>query len=377
MTSPTPESPSRRTALYDLHVEAGAKLVPFAGYDMPIQYTSILDEHKTVREAAGLFDVSHMGVAIARGADALAALDYAVTRDLSALETGKAAYTLLCQRDGNTVDDLIVYRAGPSALYLVLNASNKTKDVEHFRELFRGRRVELTDPLDEIVLLALQGPKSAELLRRLDFRMTSEVPGHRDSTSLPVAFSFFEARVGGIDVRLATTGYTGEPGVEIFAPRALAPRLWQMLLEAGRALGVKPCGLGARDTLRTEMGYSLYGHELSESINPVEAGLSWAIGWKKPDFVGKDALLAAKAHPARKLVALEKKGSRQAPRPGMAVCAANGERVGEITSGTFSPSLGYGIGLALVRADAPDALSVDMRGTRVPFDTTKRPFLKK
>ncbi|MBS1982541.1 MAG: glycine cleavage system aminomethyltransferase GcvT [Bdellovibrionales bacterium] len=365
-----------QTALHSEHKKLGAKFAPFAGYDMPIQYTGIIDEHSAVRKAAGLFDVSHMGVATVEGPDAHAFLNHALTRDLSKLTPGKAAYSLLCHPDGGTVDDLIVYCATPTQFFLVLNASNKDKDMAHLQKLAAGRKLTLQGPLPQYSLLALQGPASETLLRACGFEIT-QGPRPTDATKvLPPVFSFFEARIGEIPVRMATTGYTGETGGEIFVDNKHAVQLWEKLLLAGAALGVKACGLGARDTLRTEMGYSLYGHELSDTINPVEAGLSWAIGFDKPDFVGKSALVAAKAQPQRKLISLQN-NSRQAPRAGMRVLNAEGQDVGEITSGTFSPSLGYAVGLALVNANSVGPYSVDVRGNRVAFETTTRPFLKK
>lgn len=366
--------PLRHTSLHALHKSAGARLVPFAGYDMPVQYKGIIQEHKAVREAAGLFDVSHMGFAKCTGAQAQEFLNFAVTRDLSALAVGHAAYSLLCKEDGGTIDDLIVYRANQTEFHLILNASNKDVDMAQLRALannFNGD-VNLEGPLDTMSLLALQGPRSGEILEKAGTRAEPFQGG-----KLPAPFHYFEATIAGIPVRLATTGYTGESGVEIFVASDRAPKLWQKLLEAGKPLGLEPCGLGARDTLRTEMGYSLYGHELTEEINPVEAGLSWAVGFAKPKFVGRDAITQAKAAPRRKLIALKNESSRQAPRPGMNIVDASGRPVGTVTSGTFSPSLGYVIGLGLVEAASQAPYQIDIRGQQSPFELTKRPFYKK
>lgn len=372
----TPENALRRTPFFEDHVALGARRAPFAGYDMPVQYSGIMDEHKAVREAAGLFDVAHMGVATVEGAGAFEFLNESLTRDLSKTVPGKAAYTLLCHDSGGTVDDLIVYRRRPDLFYLVLNASNKDKDMARLRELARGRSdVKLTGPIDDIALLALQGPKSEAVLAAAGFKKdAATLVTNQPERTLPEAFSFFKAEIAGIPVDVATTGYTGERGCELFVANKNARALWAALMKAGAPLGLKPCGLGARDTLRTEMGYSLYGHELLDTINAVEAGLSWAVGFDKPKFTGHEALRAAKAKPARKLVAL-KNSSKQAPRAGMKVIdRATGAEVGEITSGTLAPSLGYVIGLALVRADATGPYDIDIRGTRVPYETTKRPF---
>jgi aminomethyltransferase len=355
----------RRTALWASHVKLGARMMPFAGYDMPVQYSGLIEEHQAVRTAAGLFDVAHMGVARVEGPGAAAYLDRACTRKLAALAPGRAAYTLLCRENGGTVDDLIVYRERADLFWLVLNAGNKNKDIAYLRSLTGDFDVSVSGPLEEWSVLALQGPKAELVLRALGFDGDWMKP-----------FSFIPMRLtGDVDVKLAFTGYTGEPGCEIFVPTSRAADFWDKTLEAGRPFGLKPVGLGARDTLRTEMGYSLYGHELEEDINPIEAGLSWAVSFDK-DFVGKAALAEAKATPRRKLVAL-KTASKQAPRHGMAVCAANGQVVGKITSGTYAPSLGYAIGLALVTASESGPYFVDIRGKLEPFELAERPFYLK
>ena len=334
---------------------------------MPVQYTGLIDEHTAVREKAGLFDVSHMGIATLEGAHVHKFLNDVVTRDLSKVIPGKAAYSLLCRESGGTVDDLILYRQSETLYYAVLNASNKDKDVAYLRSLNTPEYgVQIKTHFDTHSLLALQGPKSEDILRRLGF-----------AQAWPEAFTFLQVSLLGIPVHLAFTGYTGERGCEIFVANENALKLWNALMEQGLPLGLKPVGLGARDTLRTEMGYSLYGHELSETINPVEAGLSWAVGFKKDRFVGKAALDQAKAHPTRKLVAL-KNNSKQAPRPGMKVFDLESQKeCGEICSGTFAPSLGYVIGLALVSAQSSGRYAVDIRGAQISFETTTRPFLKR
>lgn len=360
----------KKTALYSDHRRLNARLVPFAGYEMPVQYSGLIDEHTAVRQAAGLFDVSHMGIAVCEGPAAAEFLNTSVTRDLSPLTPGKAAYTLLCLENGGTVDDLIIYRSSNEKFYLVLNASNKEKDFAYFQRLLDSQpalkqKCQLSTLFDSHSLLALQGPNTAEILSRL---------GHSGGMLAP--FTFISAKLDGVSVHMAFTGYTGEKGCEIFIDNVNASKLWNKILEVGKDVGIKPIGLGARDTLRTEMGYSLYGHELSETINPVEAGLSWAVGFSKAQFVGKEALVAAKAKPARKLICL-KHSAKQAPRDSMPVLDSAGAVVGKITSGTFAPSLGYAIGMALVNADAQAPYTVDIRGTHVQFELTTRPFLKR
>jgi aminomethyltransferase len=349
----------RKTPLWEEHKALKARLVPFAGYDMPVQYSGIVEEHKAVREGAGIFDVSHMGFAELKGDRVRDFLNHLLTRDFSKLPPGKAAYCCMCREDGGTLDDLIVYCESDKHFFAVLNAGNKEKDLAHLRDHAARFEVRVDGPLD-VALIALQGPKAFEILSSL---------GDKGATD---AFTFRKSQLAGIDVRLALTGYTGERGCEIIVPSKDAAKLWRILLEKG----AKPVGLGARDTLRTEMGYSLYGHELLENINPVEAGLSWVVGWKKENFIGKAALDAAKAHPKRKLVCL-KVNSRQAPRPEMRVYDSRGQDVGWMTSGTFAPSLGYSIGMALVDAASVEPFSVDIRGTKVAFETTTRPFYKK
>ncbi len=336
-------------------------MAPFAGYEMPIQYSGVMQEHQFVRTQAGIFDVAHMGVASVKGAQARAFLDQAVTRDLSKLEPGRAAYALLCHENGGTVDDLIVYAIGPDEFWLVLNAGNKEKDLRHLGSLPDSHNVRIQAHFEEISLIALQGPESVSVLEKLGMKDAS---AHKP-------FSFMESSLAGIPVRVAFTGYTGEKGCEIFVPTDEALPLWKALLDAG----ARPCGLAARDTLRLEMGYSLYGHELLDNIDPVEAGLSWAIGWKKNSFVGKTALEASKAAPKRKLIALLNDG-KQAPRAEMDVFDGSGQKVGYVTSGSFAPSLGHAVALALVSQNSTEPYTVAIRDKQIPFRVTQRPFRK-
>jgi len=356
----------KKTALFEEHLGLKARMVPFAGYSMPVQYSGLMSEHQCVRSHVGIFDVSHMGIAICEGPQAFDFLNSSLTRDLTNTEPGKAAYTLLCLENGGTVDDLIVYRLSQNLFYLVLNASNKEKDFAYLQTLkTQFPDCTLKNCFDSHSLFAVQGPESFKLLKEMGF-----------AQSPPKAFSFCEAVLGGVKVFLAFTGYTGESGYEVFVANSDAIVLWKEFFKKGAAFKIEAIGLGARDTLRTEMGYSLYGHELSEDINPVEAGLSWAIGFKKNNFVGKAALEAAKANPKRKIIAL-KNSSKQAPRPDMEVYDSRNLRVGKITSGTYAPSLGHAIGLALVDQQSQAPYSVDIRGSKILFDVTDRPFLKR
>jgi aminomethyltransferase len=361
-----PSSPLKKTSLWAWHQAHGAKLVPFAGYEMPIQYEGVIPEHKSVRENCGLFDVSHMGVARISGSQATAFLDAYFTRDLSKLSPGKAAYGFFCRENGGTVDDLIVYKSSVNEYYLVLNASNKEKDLAYLCAAKDSNSVRIEALFDDLSLFALQGPKALLLLSELNVDTNS----HK-------AFSFFDTEIFGVSVKIAMTGYTGEKGCEIFVANEDAPKIWEGLLQIGQKYAIKPIGLAARDTLRTEMGYSLYGHELSEEISPVESDLLWAINFKKSiPFLGQAALTTQKDKPKRKLVALMNP-SRQAPRPNMSVEDASGKTVGLITSGTYAPSLDYSIGLALVDQNSQAPYSVRIRPDKlVEFKITTRPFLK-
>jgi aminomethyltransferase len=356
----------KKTSLWQWHKDHGAKMLPFAGYDMPIQYAGVIPEHKAVRQACGLFDVSHMGVAKVTGSQATPFLDRCFTRDLSKLASGKASYGFFCRESGGTVDDLIIYKISASEYYLVLNASNKDKDLSFLGSQPESNSVRLQSYFEESSLFALQGPRAFSILAELGIAADSHP-----------TFSFFEASLAQSSVKIALTGYTGERGCEIFVANEDAPRVWNALLQAGEKFGIQPIGLAARDTLRTEMGYSLYGHELTEDISPIEADLAWAVNFKKAiPFVGQRALEAHRQNPRRKLIAL-KHESRQSPRPNMSVEDPNGRVVGHITSGTYAPSLDCSIGLALVEQNSEGPYSVRLRPDKiVPFEKTTRPFYK-
>jgi aminomethyltransferase len=365
----------RTSPLHDRHVAAGAKLADFSGWSMPIEYAGggVLAEHAAVRSGVGLFDVSHLGTATVTGPGAAAFVDSCLTNDLSRIGPGQAQYTLCCLPDGDphaggVVDDLIVYLHGPDDVLLVPNAANAAEVLRRLSaEAPDG--VTVTDRHREVAVLAVQGPRALQVLELLG------LPGE-----LPY-MSFVTGTGGaGADVTVCRTGYTGEHGYELLVGADRAGELWDAVLEAGQDLGIRPCGLGARDTLRTEMGYPLHGHELSAEITPVQARAGWAVGWKKPAFWGREALTAEKAAgPARLLWGLLADG-RGIPRPGMAVLGADGERVGEVTSGTFSPSLRTGIALALIDSSAGVAegsrLSVDVRGRTQEVQVVKPPFVE-
>lgn len=352
----------RRTPLYEEHMALGARLVDFAGWEMPVQYAGIKAEHQAVRNHAGLFDVSHMGEAVFRGPDAEAAIQRLVTRDVSRLAEGQAGYAAVCYEDGGTVDDVLVYRR-PEDFLIVVNASNREKDLEHFRANTKDLEVEVSDESDDWALLALQGPEVAGMLQSFTDMDLSPIKYYR----------FVEGEVDGAAATFSRTGYTGEDGFEIFLRPDCAPRVWRRLVEAGAT----PVGLGARDTLRLEAGMCLYGNELDEETTPLEAGISFAVHLtKEPEFIGRGALLREDLEGLRKkLVGFELEG-RGIARHGHTV-TEGAEIVGQVTSGTHSPTLNRAIGLALVEPGVQDRFSVVIRDRPVPARTVPLPFYKR
>ncbi|MBC8104811.1 MAG: glycine cleavage system aminomethyltransferase GcvT [Cytophagales bacterium] len=370
----TIESPATtilRTSLFEMHGAAGAKMVPFAGWEMPIQYQGVLPEVTAVRESAGLFDVSHMGRVRVRGGDAFAYLQHLTVNDVSRLPGagGAAQYSLLCREAGGIIDDIIVYRLGPDEFIVVVNASNREKDLGWMRgHTAAFSDLVLEDETRETALIAVQGPKAMDLVDQLS---------DRDVTVLP-RFGLDETVVAGIPTLAARTGYTGEDGVELFCPADAAPDLWKALADAG---GV-PCGLGARDTLRVEAGLPLYGHEMDEHTHPYEARLGWVVRTdKSSDFLGKNTLKAIKNAPRKKtLVGVAMEG-RAIPREGYPVLSGNngGDAIGYITSGTFSPTLGKGVAMARIaagHAEKETPVEVLIRDTHHTARVAPLPFYK-
>ncbi|MXX03144.1 MAG: glycine cleavage system aminomethyltransferase GcvT [Gemmatimonadetes bacterium] len=355
----------QKTALYDRHLALGAKLVPFSGWEMPVQYEGILAEHHAVRTAAGLFDVSHMGRVEISGPDAVAFANHVTVNDVERLKPYRSQYTLACRTDGGVIDDFLVYRM-PDRLLVVPNAGNREKDLDWFRSHAVAYDVEIRDLSQESMLIALQGPRSEQILDPL-------AEAGLDSLRFQ---GFVETRVGGIDARVFRTGYTGEDGFEIWYPAEHAAALWDLLLESGASGGLKPCGLGARDTLRLEAGLALYGHEIDESINPIEAGLGWTVKLKKPDFIGRDALLGVRREGVkRKLVGL-KLLERGIPRQGYEILHDR-VPVGRVVSGAISPTLGLGIGTGFVPAELAEPgadLAIGIRGRHIAAEVVKLPF---
>ena len=356
----------KRTPLFDEHVSLGGKLVPFAGFEMPVQYpTGITAEHKAVRERAGLFDVSHMGEFVVRGPQALDLVQLVTVNDASKIEVGQAQYSAMCDESGGVVDDLLVYRY-PDRYMLVVNASNLEKDWRWITSHAGDLDVQLEDVSDATALLALQGPAARDILRPLASVDVDAVAYYR----------FVEGRVGGIPATIAGTGYTGEDGFELYVGSSDAVVVWRALLAAGRASGLVPTGLGARDSLRLEMGYALYGNELDDEHSALESGLAWITKLDKGDFVGRDALIEQKkAGLSRRLVGMLL-GERAFPRHGYPILV-DGAPAGVVTSGTSSPSLGVGVAMGYVPPAAHAAgtrLQVDARGKLLDAVVTRPPF---
>ncbi len=378
----------KRTALFDAHSRLGARLVEFGGWEMPIQYTGILDEHHTVRKAAGVFDISHMGEAFVSGPAAEAFLNATLTNDTRKLAPGQGQYTLLCNPQGGVIDDLFAYRLAPESFLLIINASRAATDVAWLREqlaTFPQRDgVTFDDASDRLSAIALQGPTTPAFV---DLLLPPDLLAATPATARPSALKrnrLAAYPVGTHTVWFARTGYTGEDGFEIVAPNALIAEFWNRALTAGAAHGIKPCGLGARDTLRTEMCFPLYGQELTEQTTPLEAGLDVFVALDKPAFTGQAALLAQKqAGIPRRLVAL-RMVERSAPpvRPHYPVLDASpaASRLGETTSGTLSPSLGVGIALAYVPPSAAEPgtrLVIEVRGRPFPAEVVKKPLYRR
>jgi len=352
--------------LNEKHVALNAKMADFGGWMMPIEYpgAGVLAEHAAVRERVGIFDVSHLGKASVKGPGALAFLNQCLTNDLTKISNGSAQYTLLCTPTGGVVDDLIAYRNGESDFFLVPNASNTT-DVVAVLQSCAPDEITVTNLHMEYAVLAVQGPLAPKVLESLGINTDIDY------------MAFDHVTIAGADVILCRTGYTGELGYELLPLTKDAVAVGEALVDAIKPLNGLVCGLGARDTLRTEMGYPLHGHELSLEISPVEASAGWAVGWKKDSFLGSDVLTAQKAGAAKRKSMALKSLDRGIPRAGMVVKNAAGVVVGEVTSGTFSPTLKHGIALALLSTDTAvgDQLTIDVRGRDSQCEVVKLPFV--
>jgi aminomethyltransferase len=361
----------KRTALYETHIALGARMVEFGGWEMPVQYSGILDEHRTVRTAAGLFDIDHMGQVEIQGPDALAYAQHLATNDIARMDVSDAAYGLFCYTDGGVVDDIFTYRL-TSRLFIAVNASNTDKDFAWMQAHTAGFDVTVRNLSDESCMLALQGPKAEEILQKLTPAQLATLPNHHclvdDVVDVPTL--------------IGRTGYTGEDGFELFFPVQFAKQVWDALVEAGTPLGLKPCGLGARDSLRFEAKMPLYGQEIAADINPIEAGLGWAVALDAPgkeSLLGREALLKVKLEGVkRKLVGFEMIEHGIA-RHGYEI-AVGGTVAGHVTTGMFSPTLQKNIGLGYVPVDFAKKgteLEVIIRGKSLKAVVVPTPFYKR
>jgi aminomethyltransferase len=358
----------KRTPLRDFHLAHGAKLVDFAGWEMPVQYRSILEEHKAVRRAAGLFDVSHMGEFDVGGPGAAAFLNGLVTNNVAKMYPGRVLYSPMCHPDGGVIDDLLVYMRGPEDFFLCVNAGNIETDLAWIRERAASHDVAVTDRSDAYALLAVQGPRAAEIVQALTETNLGNLR----------YYHYADGAVAGIRSMISRTGYTGEDGVELYHPSKDAPVLAEAILSAGKGAGLELCGLGARDSLRLEAGFPLYGHELSRTISPLTAGLGWTVKFdKEGDFSGRTALASEKREGSQRTVVYFKTGDRRIIRPETSVAGANGAIVGRVLSGTLSPMLSEAIGSALIETPAASGqLRVDVRGSLIDLQLVKPPFIE-
>ena len=358
----------KKTALFDKHVSLGAKMVPFAGFEMPVQYSGVTEEHFAVREKAGLFDVSHMGQFMIEGPGSKELLQFVTSNNVDTLEDGKAQYSCLPNETGGVVDDLIVYKMADEKYFVVVNASNIDKDWNQILKYNDKFGAKMTNLSDDYSLLAVQGPKATEILQKLTDTNLSDIP----------YYHFTEGSVAGVnDVIISNTGYTGSGGFEIYFKNEDAVKLWDEILKAGEVEGIIPCGLAARDTLRLEKGFCLYGNDIDDTTSPLEAGLGWITKFDK-DFVNKDYLAKQKEEGVtRKLVGFEML-EKAIPRHDYPVVDADGNVIGKVTSGTMSPMKKVGIGLAYV--DKPhykndSEIFIQIRNKNVPAKVVKTPFV--
>ena len=361
----------KRTHLYEFHKKYG-KLTVFAGFEHALWYEGIIPEHLAVREAAGLFDVTHMGRCLIEGEDAVAFLNYVITRDVSTMNIKQGRYSVMLNERGGIIDDLTVFKLGENKFLMVYNASNREKDFNWLKKHSANYNVKLTNVSDEVVMLALQGPKAIDILQSIADKDLRSVKRYW--------LEWF--KVDGLEVMATRSGYTGEDGFEIYlwntplseSERAL--KLWNMILEAGKPYGIKPCGLGARDTLRLEAGMCLYDHDISEDITPLEAGLDWVVSFEKGEFIGKEALLKQKEEGIKRRRVGLRIIEKGIPREHCKIYK-NGEEIGFVTSGTFSPLLKYGIGMGYVKTEYSEVgtkVEVDIRGRRFKAEIVSMPF---
>jgi aminomethyltransferase len=354
------------TPLNAFHRQHGGRMVDFAGWDMPVQYKSILEEHKAVRTRCGLFDVSHMGEADVKGPEALRFLQHLVTNDCSKLFPGRVLYTVMCYPHGGVVDDLLVYMRGEGDYLLCINAGNIAKDIAWMQEQAKGVNCTVVDRSADYAQLAIQGPAAVALVQTLT---KTDLAGIK-------YYHFADGEVAGVQCIISRTGYTGEDGVELYCAATAGVRLAEAVVAAGGPFGLELTGLGARDSLRLEAGFPLYGHEITDQITPITAGLGWVVKFDKGPFIGSDVLKAEKEKGSAKKIVFFKTGDRRIVRAETPVLNAAGAVVGRVVSGTLSPILNEAIGSALVdAAAAKEALAVDIRGTKLNLSLVKPPFV--
>lgn len=359
---------NNKTALFEKHIALGAKMVPFAGFEMPVQYSGVTEEHFAVREKVGIFDVSHMGQFIIEGAGAKELLQFVTTNNIEVLENGKAQYSCLPNEQGGIIDDLIVYKIEDEKYFVVVNASNIEKDWNHISKYNEKFGAKMTNTSAQTSLIAIQGPKAVETLQKLTDTKLSEIP----------YYHFTTGTVSGVDnVIISNTGYTGSGGFEIYFPNEVAEKLWDEITKAGQEFGLIPCGLASRDTLRLEKGFALYGNDIDDTTSPIEAGLGWITKFNK-DFVAKDIIENLKTNGVtKKLVGFEMQ-EKAIPRHDYLVVDADGNEIGKVTSGTMSPCKKIGLGLAYVKTNfsKPDSeIFIQIRNKNIPAKVVKTPFV--
>lgn len=358
---------SHRTCLYDMHIKSGAKMVDFAGFEMPIQYEGIIAEHEATRNAVGLFDVSHMGKFHMTGSHSMETINDLVTNDIRQMLDGQAIYSPMCYEDGGTVDDILVYRYTEDTYLLVVNAANKEKDFAWMNDHLKAD-VQLMDITDSLCQIAVQGPKAVALVQSLTDTVINDIDYYHFKNDVLVA---------DVPMLVSRTGYTGEDGYELYFQEDKAHAIWSLLLDKGQQMGIKPCGLGARDTLRFEAGMPLYGNELSDVINPIEAGLSYFVKTTKESFIGKDALLQYKESPQRKLVGFQLLDKGMARHGSDVLDPITGEIIGTVTTGYKSPTIGTTIGFALIPWQySPTDLNIQVRSKNLKAKIINKRFLK-
>lgn len=358
----------KKTPLYDVHIVFGAKIIDFYHYKMPLQYDSIISEHKSVRNNAGIFDISHMGEIGIDGKGATELVQKIITNDVSNLPDYKAVYSPICDEEGGTMDDIVVYKYNPEKYMFVVNCATTKRDFKWINK-FKAENTNINNLSDQISLLAVQGPKSEEIIRLVFGEKCASLS----------RFQFIEVTENDMKPTVSRTGYTGEDGFEIFVDKSHCVDLWNILLENGKGMGLKPAGLGARDTLRLEAGYLLFGYEIDDFTTPMEAGIGWTVKFDKPDFIGKDALLRSKKFGSKRKLIAFKMINKGIPRTDNEIIYHNNV-IGKVTSGTFSPTLGIGIGLGYVLkhiAEHKHPLSIRIRDKDYPAEIVNTPFITK